>query len=264
MSTTTAALAPVPADAGARPGLVPRRFAALAGVVAAAVALATGELVAAFVTGAPSPVAAVGAAVIDFAPPGSKEIVVAIFGTNDKPAILLLVTATVLLIGAGLGILGRTRPAAAIAGILALVGVGALASLRLPEAQVTMVLLSAALQAGLGIQVMTMLLASAPLTVGAGDTADGVGTAAGRSRRGFLVRAGIFGGLAVVAGGVGRSLLEGRASQVASVDATIPQAAEPALAPGPESSFAVAYCVGEVIPRDGITLLPSPVHPVLP
>ena len=40
-------------------------------------ALAIGELVAAFSAGAPSPVAAVGTAVIDFAPPGSKELMVA-------------------------------------------------------------------------------------------------------------------------------------------------------------------------------------------
>jgi DMSO/TMAO reductase YedYZ molybdopterin-dependent catalytic subunit len=212
-------------------------------VVAAEVALATGEVVAAFVTGVPSPVAAVGAAVIDFAPPGSKEIVVAIFGTNDKPAVLLLVTATVLLIGAALGVLGRTRPGAAIAGILALVGVGALASLRLPEAQLPMVILSAALQAGLGIMVLTTLLAAAPRT---GDT---VATAPTRSRRGFLVRAGVLGGLAIAAGGFGRALVEGRATQVASVDATIPQAAEPVLAPGPESSFTVEGLTPLVIPN---------------
>ncbi len=253
MNTTTTALDPVPTTTTAQRALVPRRFAALAGMIAAAVALATGEFFAAVITGAPSPVAAVGAAVIDFAPPGSKEIVVAIFGTNDKPAVLLLVTATVLLIGAGLGILGRARPGAAIVGILALVGVGALASLRLPESEITMVLLSAALQAGLGIQVLTVLLAAAPRTTvstdgAVADTA-GVATAAGRSRRGFLVRAGVLGGLAVVAGGIGRALVDGRAVQVASVDATIPQAAEPVLPPGPESSFAVAGLTPLVVPN---------------
>ena len=91
--TATAASQPIPADARPARACPARRRAAAAvsGIVAAAAALAVGELIAAFVAGAPSPIAAVGAAVIDFAPPGSKDIAVALFGTNDKPAILVLV-----------------------------------------------------------------------------------------------------------------------------------------------------------------------------
>src|SRR5829696_7083784 len=196
--TTTAVPQPV-AAAASRPALVRRPFAAAAGIVAAGAALATGELVAAFVSGAPSPVAAVGAAVIDFAPPGAKEVAVALFGTNDKAAILALVTLTVLLIGAALGLVARTRPTVAVVGIGALVGVGFLAAVRLPEAQLPMALLSAALQAGVGIQVLTLLMAAAPRD-GVHDPRTGLPV---DGRRGFLVRAGALGALAVVGGGIG-------------------------------------------------------------
>jgi hypothetical protein len=95
------------AGAGARP-LPSRVMAALAGIVAALIALGVGELVAGLV-GAPSPLASVGSALIDYAPPGSKEIIVSLFGTNDKPALELMVAAVVLAIGSGIGILARTR-----------------------------------------------------------------------------------------------------------------------------------------------------------
>jgi hypothetical protein len=134
--STTAASQPIPADAVLPARAEPTRTgAAVSGIVAAAAALAVGDLIAAFVTGAPSPIAAVGAAVIDFAPPGSKDVAVALFGTNDKPAMLVLVTLVVLAVGAGLGLLARRRLGFAMAGIVALVGVGLLAMLRLPEAE---------------------------------------------------------------------------------------------------------------------------------
>src|SRR3954471_1015584 len=101
MSTTTVAstVAAVPA-----PRLVPRGLAAIAGVVAAGSALAVGELIAAFVSGAPSPVAAVGSTIIDLAPPGAKDVMVGLFGTNDKAALLVMITLVVLAVGAGLGL----------------------------------------------------------------------------------------------------------------------------------------------------------------
>ena len=60
------------------------------------------------IAGAPSPLVAVGAAIIDFAPPGSKELMVSLFGTNDKVALMVIVGAAVLAFGA---LLGPARPA---------------------------------------------------------------------------------------------------------------------------------------------------------
>ena len=233
--------------------LVPRRFAAVAGVVAAAIALATGELFAALVGGASSPVAGVGSAVIDFAPPGSKDLAVTLFGTNDKPAILVMVTLTVLLVGAVIGLIARSRPTAGYAAIIGLVVVGFLAAMRLPETQPTMAVVSAALQAFLGIQVLAMLLAAAPRET-AGGTAAGATAAAGAStvpsRRGFLLRAGGLGLLALIGGGIGRAIVAGRAAAVATVTGMIPQAVQPAPAPGPDASFAIDGISPLVVPND--------------
>jgi DMSO/TMAO reductase YedYZ molybdopterin-dependent catalytic subunit len=240
--STTAASQPIPADALLPARALPTRTsAAVSGIVAAATALATGELIAAFLTGAPSPIAAVGAAVIDFAPPGSKDVAVALFGTNDKPAILVLVTLTVLAIGAGLGLLARRRLSFAMVGIVALVGIGLLAMLRLPEAELSASLLSAAIQAIVGVQVLSILLAAAPRA--------GVASTAATGRRPFLARALGLGALAVVGGGIGRSMVEGRASQVAAADTEIPQPVQPVSAPGPESSFTIAGLTPLVVPN---------------
>src|SRR3954451_11827897 len=134
----------------APPAAIGRWQAALSGVVASAMALATGELVAAFVPGAISPLVAVGAAVIDLAPPGSKDFMVSLFGTNDKLALLIAVGLAVLAFGAGIGLLGRRSTAAAGVAIVFLTGVGALASLRDPAAMIMPVLDSWAAQAAVG------------------------------------------------------------------------------------------------------------------
>jgi DMSO/TMAO reductase YedYZ molybdopterin-dependent catalytic subunit len=240
--STTVASQPIPAtDVSSARALPTRTSAAISGIVAAGAALAVGELIAAFLTGAPSPIAAVGAAVIDFAPPGSKDVAVALFRTNDKPAILVLIALTVLAVGAGLGLLARRRLSFAMVGIVALVGVGLLAMLRLPEAELSASLLSAAIQAIVGVQALSLLLAAAPRA--------GVAPTGATGRRPFLARAIGLGALAVVGGGIGRSMVEGRASQVAAADTEIPQPVQPVSAPGPESSFDVAGITPLVVPN---------------
>src|SRR4051794_982923 len=101
---TTEPFAATPAASTTLPVAASRWEAALAGVVASAVALATGELIAAFLPGATSPLVAVGEAVIDLAPPGSKDFIVGLFGTNDKLALLVVVGAAVLAAGAIIGL----------------------------------------------------------------------------------------------------------------------------------------------------------------
>jgi DMSO/TMAO reductase YedYZ molybdopterin-dependent catalytic subunit len=248
---------------GSRP-LPGRALAALAGIVSALVALGVGELMAGLVVGAPSPVASVGTALIDYAPPGSKEVVVSLFGTNDKPALELMVAAVVLLIGAGIGILARTRSTLAMAAIAGVVAIGFLAALRLPATSLSMAAISAALQAGLAILVLNLLLASAssaareadapaareadaPAASGAGAHERDTGSPA---RRVFLLQALGLGALAIIGGGLGRRLLENRAAQVTTADAEIPQAVEPAPSVGPDASFQVAGLGPVVTPND--------------
>jgi DMSO/TMAO reductase YedYZ molybdopterin-dependent catalytic subunit len=243
-----------PAAAPAELPLAPRGLAAIAGAVAAIVALGTGELLAGLVVGVPSPIAAVGTAVIDFAPPGSKDFMVSLFGTSDKTALTIVVVAAVLLIGAGVGLLARTRPAIAMAVILGVVAIGALASLRLAEASAMLVLVAAAIEAGLAVWVLNWLMGSARRVAWAGAPADPDAfeedEAAAPARRRFLVQAGVLGVLAVVGGGLGRRMLEGRAQQATEAAIVIPPATDTVPPPGPDASFAIDGITPVIVPND--------------
>src|SRR5450756_898224 len=60
---------------------------AVAGALAAGVAMAAAELVAGLVRGAPSLITAIGSLVISLQPPGAKDLMIRLFGTNDKVAL---------------------------------------------------------------------------------------------------------------------------------------------------------------------------------
>ncbi len=108
-------------------------LAALSGAVAAATALGLSELLAGLLPGAASLVAAVGQVVIDLQPPGAKDVVVALFGTNDKLALEVFVALVAVAVGAGLGIVARRSFVAAAAGFAAFGVVGFLAALGDPN-----------------------------------------------------------------------------------------------------------------------------------
>ncbi len=223
-----------------------RGAAALSGVIAAGAALATGELVAALTAGTPSPLIAVGTAVIDLAPPGSKEVIVALFGTNNKVALNLLVAATVLGAGAVIGLLARRSTLLASLLIVGLVGVGTAASLSDPTATQTFVLLSAALQVAAGLLVLEFLLDAARPRI----SADGSPIAPDAVRRGFLVRAGVLGALALVGQGIGRAMLDARAASAASAVVTVPETVDPAPSIAPENAFDIEGITPLVIPNE--------------
>ncbi|ROS75075.1 DMSO/TMAO reductase YedYZ molybdopterin-dependent catalytic subunit [Curtobacterium sp. PhB130] len=90
--------------------LRPRLLAAVTGVVAMLAFLGAAELGALVLGGAGSPLVAVGSAVIDLAPAGAKNTMVALFGTGDKVALFVLMAVLMTAISAGAGILERARP----------------------------------------------------------------------------------------------------------------------------------------------------------
>jgi len=103
------------------------RWAALVGVLCALVALAVAEAVAAImVLPASSPLFAVGSFVIDIVPGWFKTAVIALFGTNDKDVLLVVLAVVVLAIAAVVGWLQFTR---APWGVVLLVAVGGFATL---------------------------------------------------------------------------------------------------------------------------------------
>ncbi|MFK3981151.1 molybdopterin-dependent oxidoreductase [Micromonospora sp. NPDC050397] len=126
-------------------------YGALAGVVAAAVAIGTAELVATATGASSAPLVAVGAVVVDLVPEPLKQFAIDVFDVHDKLA--LLVGTGVLLAGfaALIGIRALRAPLVGHAGIAAFGLIGAVAALTRPGAGPTATLpslLGAALAVG--------------------------------------------------------------------------------------------------------------------
>ena len=222
---------------------------AVAGIAATAAALGVSELLAGVLPGATSLVAAIGQVIIDNQPPGAKDVVVSLFGTNDKLAFELVIVAIALVIGAGLGVLARRNFTAA-ATIFAAFGVlGFAASLNDPLANPGIEAVSAAISVGVGVWALGWLLgpargaAATALSGGAPRRSSAAATPAVMpdwSRRSFMIRAGSVTAAAVVAGFVGRNLLERQRVAPAGAAAAIPPASVSVQALDPTQNLATS------------------------
>jgi len=252
MSRATASPAPPTASTS------PRRWPFfVAGAVAVAVAIAVGEIVAGLVAGAPSLVVSVGTLVIDLQPPGAKDLVVSLFGTNDKLALNIAILVVALAIGGWLGLVARRRFAWAAAGF-GLFGLVALfASLRLGTYVGELSVLTVALALGaalLTLRVLVDLAAGRSTTEGVARPAQsGRATPSGSmpdwDRRRFLIASGSLAVGSVVVGYLGRALLQG-AHSVEPVPASLPEAS---LSPAPlpaAASLPVPGITPIVMPND--------------
>jgi DMSO/TMAO reductase YedYZ molybdopterin-dependent catalytic subunit len=220
-TTTVTATADVPA--APRPGT--RTRDAVAGVVATLAALGVSELVAA-ILGAQSLVAAVGEWLIDHQPPGAKDFVVSIFGTNDKLALEVLIVVVALLVGGLVGIVARRSFLAGAGAIAAFAAIGFLASLADPTVSAAPEAIVAGVAAFVGIQSLSWLLGpSAPRDAAAGSMPNW-------SRRSFLIRSGSVAAASVVAGVAGRRLLAAAGGPPSTGSTTLPPAAQTATLPG--------------------------------
>ncbi len=214
---------------------------AAAGVAGVAVAIGLSELGAGLVPGAPSLVASVGSAVINLQPPGAKELVVALFGENDKLALELFVVGVALAIGALVGVLSRRSRWVATAGFAAFGLLAFGATLLDPQASPALAAASAGVAVWAGLVAFDRL-AARPSERTAASMPDW-------SRRGFLLRSG---GLAIAAGAaglVGRSLIEARLRVPARVASTILPAGRLATLP-PGAELTVDGLTPLVVPND--------------
>lgn len=118
----------------------PRRMGALFGVLAAAVALGVGELVAAFTGAATAPELAVGTALINLAPSSVKDFAVSTFGTNDKLVLVGGVLVVLVVVAAVAGILALRRAWLGIGIVVAFGVIGMVAAATAPVASVASVL----------------------------------------------------------------------------------------------------------------------------
>ncbi|WP_433127265.1 molybdopterin-dependent oxidoreductase [Micromonospora sp. CA-240977] len=135
-----------------------RRYAALAGVTAAAVAIGIAEPVAVFTGPRSAPLVAVGGVVVDAVPESLKQFAIDLFGTADKIALLI---GTGLLLGAFaalFGMLAVRRLALGLAGIAAFGVIGVVAALTRSGADAADALPSL-VGAGLGALVLWLFIA---------------------------------------------------------------------------------------------------------
>ena len=178
---------------------------------------------------------------------------VGLFGTNDKLALEVSIVVVALAIGAGLGIVARSRLGLASIGFALFGVVGFLAALRDPLASAPITAVAAAVSVALGIWVLGWLVgprrATAPARV-VGPTAER--TMPDWSRRSFMVRAGGVTAAAVVAGIGGRALLDRQRAIPDQADSTIPPASVtvPALGADQDLQPTVAGLTPIVMPNE--------------
>ena len=234
---------------------------ALAGLLAAGVALGIAELFAGFIGAASSPVVAVGNAAITLTPEPVKQFAIRTFGEDDKIALVVGTLVVIAVYALLIGLVGLRSRRLGVAGIAVFGLVGVVAALTRPAGGLFdavpslagAVAGSAALLALL--RPLTLPTSPAPHAEPAGATAsvqahDGLlgrvrdvlgsgdrkGT--GLDRRGFLLTSGVAVGVTAVAGGGGRLLqrrfdVAGARSELAL---PTPASAAPALPAGADLS----------------------------
>ncbi len=191
-----------------------RRYDALAGLLAAAVALGAVELMAG-ITNA-SLIVEVGRAIVDYTPGPVVKRAIEALGTHDKPTVLWSVVAVSLALGAALGPAAGRRRWVGVAAFAGFGLAGALAGARDPLTATVIAFLDAGVGALAGWVALRVLLDVAPTApaseptppAGSGDAAEARAvmprTGAGDRRRFFALAAGA-GGAAALAGVVGRN-----------------------------------------------------------
>ncbi len=244
---------PLAATGGGAPSTGVRRvLAALAGLLAAAVALGVAELVAALVGPASSPVVAVGNAAITLTPEPVKAFAIRTFGENDKIALIVGTLVVIALYALVIGLLGLRSRRLGVLGILLFGLVGVVAAVTRPAGGI-LYGLPALVGALVGAVALLALLpplqtpvpAEDPVAVDpptgtspqhglAGRVRDALGAGdrkgSGMDRRRFFLTSGVAVGVAAVAGGGGRLLQQRFDVAGERGDLALPRPASPAPA----------------------------------
>lgn len=223
-----------------------RRWAAhaISGVLAAAVVLGVGELVALPINPDASPFYAVGATTVDRTPAWAREFAIDTFGTNDKPALFIGMSILIVLLGAVAGLLERRRrPIGSV--ILVLLGaVGVYAAMQRPTAD-AMYVFPTLVGVVAGVATLRLLITQleVPLSPGVADS--------WLPRRQFLLLAGAALAVAAAAGAAGKFVGQRIAGAVANrEDFVVPTAADPAPPIPAGADVAIAGASTYITPND--------------
>ena len=183
---------------------------------------------------------------------------VTLFGDLDKPILNAAIAIGAVLIAAGLGVAARRRWSIGVIGFMVAGGVGLLAALRQPLTSQMLAVVTMVVAIAVALGVLRLLLSTTAPAWRAATSAEPSGVAAGSStatmrdldRRSFLVLSGGVAAGAVVAGVVGRNLLDGQAGGP-EIGAILP----PSGSPAPSSLPADAS-----LPVSGITPIVMPIE----
>ena len=207
----------------------PRRArAAVAGVVAASVALGVAELIAGLIGPNSSPVVVVGGAVIDATPRPVKDFAITTFGESDKIALIVGTLVLIFAFAVAIGLLSLRDRRIGIAGIAVFGAVGALAAVTRPIGDIldTLPSIVGAMVGIVALLAMMAQLMQPARTSSGGEPSDAGDEATGQpagglldslrqnlvrrdrkgtsmDRRGFFIATGLAAGVAAVTGGAG-------------------------------------------------------------
>ncbi|HEY7625471.1 MAG TPA: molybdopterin-dependent oxidoreductase, partial [Ilumatobacteraceae bacterium] len=203
----------------------PRGYGAIAGLIAGAVAVTTGMLVARIIDVA-SPIDAVGSEFIDRVPPWLKELAIQWFGTKDKLALRIGIVTTLAIAALIVGMLAVRWLLTGIIGIAAFGLVGALAAIHRPDESFS-ASIPPLLGTAVGIPLLVFLIRP---TAPRHPTMPGPSRVPlGWDRRRFLVTSGSAAAGAAMIGAIAE-VLERR--RVESIREAIPDTLPPTLAVG--------------------------------
>ena len=244
--------------------------AGVAGAVAGALGIATSELLAGLIPGAPSLVVGVGSFIIALQPPGAKDVVVSLFGTNDKLVVNIAVVLVALIVATAAGILGRRSFDYGTRVLLAFGLVAFAATALQPLSSPALAAVSVVIAMAVSIGALRILLAEAGFMAPAGFGPDILGGYRGRGRTGrrpipagpassavpepgrrqFLIRSIEFAVGAIAFGVFGRFLLDRQHPNSAPVSAALPAASETVAPLTAADSLAAPGITPIVIPND--------------
>jgi DMSO/TMAO reductase YedYZ molybdopterin-dependent catalytic subunit len=202
-------------------------YGALAGLLAAAVAVGVGQLVASLGSQNSSPLVAVGDAAISLAPQPVKNFAISEFGSHDKTVLLIGIGVVLAIFAAVIGMLGTRRLAYGLAGLGVFAAIGLAAAGTRPGVDAGYYV-PTLLAAGAGALTLTLLLRAIPGSAarpGQEQAARAAG-AGDQDRRRFLVTSVAAAGAAVVAGLAGRVLAERGAVTQARASLRLPRPAQ--------------------------------------
>ena len=221
---------------------VGRGRASVAGVAAAGVARGVTELVSGLGDGhGPSVITAIGTRFIDLGAGSLKDVAVNVFGTNDKPALVIGIVVISLLLGAALGRASVRRPAVGAAGFVAFGIVGAIVGASNVLASDATMIVASALGALAGIVTLRVLLALARALSAQVTSVAGARQGESRpaedprvktvGRRTFITAASGAGAVAVLAAAGGRGLRGPSPAARSRSITTLPKATRTVVAP---------------------------------